>query len=107
MTDFHTSRHLDQSSHVNAIPPHLLAAEVGALREMLERVEAKVDGLHDKPDPDRLLTKEEVAERLQVSPRTVDTLAAAGDIPRIKIRGCVRFHPGAVVAYIDRQARER
>ena len=54
----------------------------------------------------QLLTKEEVAERLNVSPRTVDTLAAAGELPKVQVRRCVRFTPGAVDAYIRRQARE-
>ena len=53
----------------------------------------------DEPEP--LLTKEQVAARLNVSPRTVDTLAAEGSLRRIKVRGCVRFHPDAVDAYIQ------
>lgn len=53
-----------------------------------------------------LLTKEEVAEWLQVSPRTVDTLAASGELQRLKIRGCVRFAPNAVDAYVRRMAAE-
>ena len=62
---------------------------------------------HESPkNGERLLTKEEVAERLQVSPRTVDTLAASGDLPRLKIRGCVRFEPGAIDAYLQRRAAE-
>jgi excisionase family DNA binding protein len=54
--------------------------------------------------PEPLLTKADVAEVLGVTERTVDTIAAAGDLPKIKVRGCVRFAPGAVEAYIQRQA---
>ena len=54
--------------------------------------------------PEPLLTKKDVAEVLDVTERTVDTIAAAGELPKIKVRGCVRFAPGAVEAYIERQA---
>jgi len=54
--------------------------------------------------PEPLFTKADVAEALGVTERTVDTIAASGDLPRIKVRGCVRFAPGAVEAYIQRQA---
>jgi excisionase family DNA binding protein len=54
--------------------------------------------------PEPLLTKKDVAEVLDVTERTVDTIAAAGELPKIKVRGCVRFAPGAVESYIQRQA---
>ena len=54
--------------------------------------------------PEPLLTKGDVAEVLGVTERTVDTISAAGDLPKIKVRGCVRFAPSAVESYIQRQA---
>ena len=54
--------------------------------------------------PEPLLTKADVAEALGVTERTVDTIAAAGDLPKIKVRGCVRFAPSAVESYIQQQA---
>jgi excisionase family DNA binding protein len=54
--------------------------------------------------PEPLLTKKDVAEVLDVTERTVDTIAAAGDLPKIKVRGCVRFAPSAVESYIQQQA---
>jgi predicted DNA-binding transcriptional regulator AlpA len=55
--------------------------------------------------PEPLMTKADVAEALGVTERTVDTISAAGDLPKIKVRGCVRFAPGAVEAYIQRQTK--
>lgn len=70
----------------------------------LDQLEKKLDRLREE-DSDHLLTKEDVAERLQVSERTVDTLAASGELQKIKVRRCVRFSPQAVDAYVRRQAR--
>ena len=53
-----------------------------------------------KPEPNsaggRLLRKAEVAEKLACSLRTVDREAASGRLPRIKIRGGVRFRESDV-----------
>ena len=54
--------------------------------------------------PEPLMTKADVAEALGVTERTVDTISAAGDLPKIKVRGCVRFAPAVVRAYIRQQA---
>jgi excisionase family DNA binding protein len=55
---------------------------------------------------DSLLNTQQVAERLNVSRRTVDTLIHSGEIASIKIRGCRRILPEALDAYIERLARE-
>lgn len=48
-----------------------------------------------------LLTAEEVAERLEVSPRYVLRLAREGRLPRVKLsHKCVRFRPDDVRAYV-------
>lgn len=103
--------------HSEVDPPDALAAKVEALRACLkeelpqlvkqhvcEAVREEFDAARKQPEDGGLLTKEEVADWLQVSPRTVDTLAAGGELRKIKVRGCVRFSPGAVRAYIRRQA---
>lgn len=102
----------EKSAHCEADPPDALAAKVEALRTCLEEElpqlvrQAVRKELAAGADPEALLTKEDVAGRLNVSPRTVDTLTAAGEIRKIKVRGCVRFHPKAVEAYIRRNAGE-
>lgn len=57
------------------------------------------------PAPDaarqRLLTVEDVAERLSVSPRHVYRMADAGRIPRpLKIGAAVRWNPDAIDEWI-------
>lgn len=48
-----------------------------------------------------LLTAEEVAERLEVTPRYVLQLAREGRLPRVKLsHKCVRFRPDDVRAYV-------
>jgi excisionase family DNA binding protein len=76
--------------------------------ERFDRLEEKLDRLRQERklqrDPDRLLTREEAAERLQVSIRTLDTLRAAGKLRAVKVKRRVRFHPDALDAYIRRAA---
>lgn len=106
--------------HSEADPPDILEAKVEHLREALSRalraellplvreaVREEIGAARGGPgsaadDPEALLDKDAVAARLNVSPRTVDTLAAEGSLRRVKIRGCVRFSPQAVDAYIRR-----
>jgi excisionase family DNA binding protein len=45
-----------------------------------------------------LLRKWDVAERLNVSQRTVDRIVASGLLPKLKVRGCVCFRPSDVSA---------
>jgi excisionase family DNA binding protein len=68
------------------------------------KLNEKFEQLREARDPDRLLTREEAAERLQVSVRTLDTLRAAGEIRAVKVKRRVRFHPDALQAYIRRAA---
>jgi excisionase family DNA binding protein len=41
--------------------------------------------------PLRLLTKDELAAALRVSPRTVQEMVSGGEIPVVRVRGAVRF----------------
>jgi excisionase family DNA binding protein len=95
--------------HDEAMPPGAVEALRRLLRDELpgvvrEAVRNELAG-HAPPD-DGLLTKKQVARRLNVSERTVDTLAAEGSLRKVKVRGAVRFAPDAVDAYIRRQAGE-
>jgi excisionase family DNA binding protein len=50
---------------------------------------------------DSLLRKKQVADRLACSPRTVDRLAAAGKLTRVRILGGIRFRLSQVTALMN------
>lgn len=50
-----------------------------------------------------LLTVEQVAEYLQISESSLRRLMYKGDIPYVKVGGSVRFEPGDITQYIDKQ----
>jgi excisionase family DNA binding protein len=52
---------------------------------------------------EHLLTVGQVAERLQISPRTVWRLIHDGRLPAVRIGRAVRLHPDAVAALIKAQ----
>jgi excisionase family DNA binding protein len=57
---------------------------------------------HYAPVPERLLiTKAEAAERLGVSLRTVDRLAAAGHLPLVHVERLARFRVKDLEAYVN------
>jgi excisionase family DNA binding protein len=77
-----------------------LQEDVKALREevtALRRKEA-TDGI------DALLPREEAADTLGISVRTLDDLADAGEIRPVRIRGRVLYHPETLEAYVRRNA---
>jgi len=65
-----------------------------------------------EPAKARLLTIEQVAYRLAVSPATVRRLVNTGALPRVTVGGSVRFEPADVIALIEagkalREGRDR
>jgi excisionase family DNA binding protein len=54
--------------------------------------------------PEPLLTKEDAAEVLGLSPRTVDTLIHSGELPSLKVRRRRRIRPADLEAYIAANA---
>lgn len=57
---------------------------------------------------DRLLTVEQLADWLQVKPRTIYQWVHEGYIPVVKLGSLVRFRQGSVSAWIDsREERGR
>lgn len=56
----------------------------------------------DVPDVPTLLTRDAVAERLSVSPRTVRRLIATGALSSVRIAGQVRVDPRDLSDYLDR-----
>lgn len=74
---------------------HALREEVQALRH------------REAPDgPKALLTREQAAERLSISTRTLDDMAEAGEIEPVRIRGRVLYHPDTLTAYIRSRTGE-
>lgn len=53
-----------------------------------------------------LLTKDDVAQRLAVAPRTVLDLAARGALASVRVGACVRFTQADVEAFIASQRRQ-
>jgi len=51
---------------------------------------------------DKLLTKTEVCEALQISRATLDRIVAAGEIEALRIGGQVRFSQQALYCYLGR-----
>jgi excisionase family DNA binding protein len=79
---------------------------LGRVLDRLDALNEKIDALRAERDPDRLLTRQEAAERLRISVRTLDTLRAAGELRAVKVKRRVRFHPDALDAYVRRNAEE-
>ena len=79
-----------------------LEREVAALREQLAALPARLlEAARASQMPPPLLTVKDVGRTLSVSPRTVETLIADGEIVPLWVRGQRRFHPDAVLAYVD------
>lgn len=57
--------------------------------------------------PPGLMTTDDVATYLGVSPRTVQTIVAEGSLSPIKVRSQTRFDPRDVEAYVRRSTRGR
>ena len=49
---------------------------------------------------EKLLTGREVAELLQVNPKTVERMARAGRLPSVRVCGRVRFRPSDIASWL-------
>lgn len=81
---------------------------VDEIRDEMKELREEVTALRRKEAPegvDLLLTREEAAERLRISTRTLDDMADAGEIQPVRVRGRVLYHPDTLGAYIRQQAR--
>ena len=84
-----------------------LRALVDGLREDVQALRNEVQALRgEAPDgPDALLTREEAAERLRISTRTLDDMAEAGEIQPARIRGRVLYSPNTLDSFVRGRAR--
>ncbi len=71
-----------------------LREEVHALREEVSSLSGS------KAESDALLTREEAADRLRISTRTLDDLEASGRLQAVRIGRRVLYHPDTLDAYI-------
>lgn len=91
-----------------------LRREVTALREELSSLRGAVDdtlpakeaSAADGTAAGALLTREEAAERLRISMRTLDDLEASGRLRAVRIGRRVLYNPAALDAFIRQQSRE-
>jgi excisionase family DNA binding protein len=60
----------------------------------------------DRFDTEWLLTMRHVAQRLNVSYRTVERLVASGELPATRVRHLVRIDPRDLRAYIEARTQE-
>lgn len=78
------------------------------IQQALECLLRKIDALEERLDatqgPRPLLTRQDVADYLQVSLRYVDGLIAERKIVPIRIGRVCRFHPDAVDAFVRNAA---
>lgn len=75
--------------------------QVKALRKELKKSKE-----NERPEDGPLLTREEASDFLRVSTRTLDDMAAAGEIQPVHIRGRVLYHRETLEAFIRRCSRE-
>lgn len=78
-----------------------------SIQNQLRTVISLLEEMTDGPDTARLLTREEAADVLNVSVRTLDALEEAGKIRAIRIGRSVRYHPETVDRFVRRRAEEK
>ncbi len=95
------------TTHSEAIPPDVLAAKVATLLrpELAAHITETVRALNElllteHATMKQLLSVQDLARTLNVSPRTVENIIAAGKIKPLWVEGQRRFHPDAVDAYL-------
>lgn len=74
--------------------------------QILHEVREEVRDLRAQRDPDALLDKSEVAQKLGCSERLVDTLIASGELPSVKVRRLRRIPRKALQAFIQKRAED-
>ena len=78
------------------------------LRRLSTTVQSIMERLDDLSSPDEeeiLLTREEAADRLRVSTRTLDDLEASGRLQATRIGRRVLYHAEALDAFVRKQSR--
>ena len=95
---------------VSSLPPttfaFLFTFAFAQLQEPLESLRQEIEAVREDLDADGragispLLTRDEAADHLRVSTRTLDTMEAAGELRAVRIRGRVLYHRDTLDAFI-------
>lgn len=72
------------------------------ISELREEVHALRHELFGSELDEQLLTREEAAEHLRISVRTLDDMEETGEIQAVRIRGRVLYHRETLDAFIHR-----
>jgi excisionase family DNA binding protein len=70
-------------------------------RSIGETVVLEIDDAQPSNLLPQLLTKTDVATRLAISIRKVETIAAEGRLPIVRVDGCVRFREDDVLRFLN------
>lgn len=77
------------------------------LRQEVQAIRKDIDSIRGENDSgDALLTRDEAADRLRISTRTLDDIEASGRLQAVRIGRRVLYHPATLDAFIRRQAGE-
>jgi len=71
----------------------------------VQSIQEQLDELGSSDGEEMLLTREEAADRLRVSTRTLDDLEASGRLQATRIGRRVLYHADALDAFIRKQSR--
>ena len=102
MTSFDSQLHHEGSAIDND-----LRQVIHSLHEELKNLRAEITQLTSNASSGALLTREEAADQLRVSVRTLDDLEASGRLRAVRIGRRVLYHPDTLDAFIRQQSRNR
>jgi len=77
-----------------------LACKSFRVRHQADGIVLELDAAEPANLVPQLLTKSDVAQRLAISERKVETLAAVGRLPVVRIDSCVRFREADILQYL-------
>ena len=112
----HEPRSDANALHGEAEPPDVLSARLETFKaELTQHIVEHVRALnsqllHEHTTMKPLMSVDDVAKTLNVSPRTVEKLIGLGKLKPLWVKGQRRFHPDAVTAYLrtcEKQPRSR
>ena len=96
-----------QLHHQDPATDSNLRQVIHLLHKELKDLRAEITQLASSASTGALLTREEAADQLRVSVRTLDDLEASGRLRAVRIGRRVLYHPDTLDAFIRQQSRNR